>query len=73
MRIDIVFFERFFFVILAFLTTMHLLFRWLRHHPKVLNLEFKEGIKRAEKANLIDNYVNGYAGECWILLLYAFH
>jgi len=33
---------------------------WLRHHPKVLNLKFKKGVKRAEKANLIDNYVLGY-------------
>ncbi|KZT34887.1 bifunctional purine biosynthesis protein ade10 [Sistotremastrum suecicum HHB10207 ss-3] len=32
---------------------------WLRHHPRVLNLPFKSGIKRAEKANAIDLFVTG--------------
>ncbi|KAF9650135.1 bifunctional purine biosynthesis protein ade10 [Thelephora ganbajun] len=32
---------------------------WLRHHPKVLSLPFKKGVKRAEKANAIDLYVSG--------------
>jgi len=32
---------------------------WLRHHPRVLALPFKKGVKRAEKANAIDLYVNG--------------
>lgn len=36
---------------------------WLRHHPKVLDLAFKDGVKRAEKANIIDNYVNGITDE----------
>ncbi|TFY78561.1 hypothetical protein EWM64_g5451, partial [Hericium alpestre] len=27
---------------------------WLRHHPRVLALPFKKGVKRAEKANAID-------------------
>ncbi len=30
---------------------------WLRQHPKVLNLQFKAGVKRAEKANAIDLYL----------------
>ena len=32
---------------------------WLRHHPRVLSLPFKSGIKRAEKANGIDLFVSG--------------
>lgn len=32
---------------------------YLRHHPQVLGLNFKKGVKRAEKANAIDNYVTG--------------
>lgn len=32
---------------------------WLRHHPKVLALPFKKGVKRADKANAIDLYVSG--------------
>jgi phosphoribosylaminoimidazolecarboxamide formyltransferase/IMP cyclohydrolase len=32
---------------------------WLRHHPRVLSLPFKKGVKRAEKANAIDLYVSG--------------
>lgn len=32
---------------------------WLRHHPRVLALPFKKGVKRAEKANAIDLYVGG--------------
>ncbi|KAF4610851.1 hypothetical protein D9613_006633 [Agrocybe pediades] len=32
---------------------------WLRHHPRVLALPFKKGVKRAEKANAIDLYVSG--------------
>lgn len=31
---------------------------WLRHHPKVLSMKFKKGIKRADRANAIDLYVN---------------
>jgi phosphoribosylaminoimidazolecarboxamide formyltransferase/IMP cyclohydrolase len=30
---------------------------WLRHHPKVLGLCFKQGVKRADKSNAIDLYV----------------
>jgi phosphoribosylaminoimidazolecarboxamide formyltransferase / IMP cyclohydrolase len=30
---------------------------WLRHHPRVLALAFKKGVKRAEKANAIDLFV----------------
>ncbi|KAI0691456.1 bifunctional purine biosynthesis protein ade10 [Cerioporus squamosus] len=30
---------------------------WLRHHPRVLALPFKKGVKRAEKANAIDLFV----------------
>lgn len=32
---------------------------WLRHHPYVLAMPFKKGIKRAEKANAIDLFVSG--------------
>jgi phosphoribosylaminoimidazolecarboxamide formyltransferase/IMP cyclohydrolase len=32
---------------------------WYRHHPRVLGLPFKKGVKRAEKANAIDLYVSG--------------
>ncbi|TFK39491.1 bifunctional purine biosynthesis protein ade10 [Crucibulum laeve] len=32
---------------------------WLRHHPRVLAIPFKKGVKRAEKANAIDLYVSG--------------
>lgn len=32
---------------------------WLRHHPRVLGLAFKKGVKRAEKANAIDLFVSG--------------
>lgn len=30
---------------------------WLRHHPKVLALPWKKGIKRADRANAIDVFV----------------
>ncbi|XP_077867113.1 bifunctional purine biosynthesis protein ATIC-like, partial [Saccoglossus kowalevskii] len=36
---------------------------WLRQHPKVLGMHFKKGVKRAEKSNAIDNYVNGTVGQ----------
>ncbi|XP_038058116.1 bifunctional purine biosynthesis protein ATIC-like [Patiria miniata] len=36
---------------------------WLRQHPKVLGLVFKEGVKRAEMSNVIDVYVNGKVGQ----------
>jgi len=36
---------------------------WLRHHPKVLGMEFKKGIKRAEISNIIDVYVSGTIGK----------
>ncbi|QRV88967.1 phosphoribosylaminoimidazolecarboxamide formyltransferase / IMP cyclohydrolase [Ceratobasidium sp. AG-Ba] len=32
---------------------------WLRHHQRVLELPFKKGVKRAEKANAIDLFVGG--------------
>ena len=32
---------------------------WLRHHPRVLSLPVKAGVKRAEKANAIDLFVGG--------------
>ncbi|XP_052255186.1 bifunctional purine biosynthesis protein ATIC-like [Dreissena polymorpha] len=35
---------------------------WLRHHPKVLNMKFKKGTKRADMANAIDQYVLGTVG-----------
>ncbi|XP_070499742.1 bifunctional purine biosynthesis protein ATIC [Chironomus tepperi] len=36
---------------------------WLRHHPKVLAMKFKQGVKRAEMSNVIDNFVNGTIGQ----------
>ncbi|KAI2668791.1 Bifunctional purine biosynthesis protein ATIC [Labeo rohita] len=36
---------------------------WLRHHPRVLNMKFRSGVKRAEMANAIDQYVSGTIGE----------
>jgi phosphoribosylaminoimidazolecarboxamide formyltransferase/IMP cyclohydrolase len=36
---------------------------WLRHHPRVLNMQFKKGVKRAEMSNCIDNYVGGTVGK----------
>ncbi|KAK0556293.1 bifunctional phosphoribosylaminoimidazolecarboxamide formyltransferase/IMP cyclohydrolase [Tilletia horrida] len=32
---------------------------WARHHPRVLSLPFKKGVKRAEKSNAIDLFVEG--------------
>lgn len=34
---------------------------WLRHHPRVLELPFKKGTKRADKANAIDLFVTAQA------------
>lgn len=36
---------------------------WLRHHPRVLSMKFKQGVKRAEISNVIDNFVNGTVGQ----------
>ncbi|XP_053274862.1 bifunctional purine biosynthesis protein PURH [Pleuronectes platessa] len=36
---------------------------WLRHHPRVLNMKFRGGVKRAEMANAIDQYVSDTIGE----------
>ncbi|KAJ8281764.1 hypothetical protein COCON_G00042830 [Conger conger] len=36
---------------------------WLRHHPGVLSMKFRSGVKRAEMANGIDQYVSGTIGE----------
>ncbi|KAJ1187673.1 hypothetical protein NDU88_004447 [Pleurodeles waltl] len=36
---------------------------WLRHHPRVLSMKFKAGVKRAEMSNAIDQYVTGTIGE----------
>ncbi|XP_065666127.1 bifunctional purine biosynthesis protein ATIC isoform X2 [Hydra vulgaris] len=36
---------------------------WLRHHPKVLSLNFKKNLKRAEISNLIDAYVGNTIGQ----------
>ena len=38
-------------------------YRWLRQHPKVLDMKFKSGVKRAEKSNAIDNFVGGTVGQ----------
>lgn len=36
---------------------------WLRHHPRVLSLKFKAGVKRADISNAIDNFVLGTVGK----------
>ncbi|KAF7655282.1 hypothetical protein LDENG_00058330 [Lucifuga dentata] len=36
---------------------------WLRHHPRVLDMKFRSGVKRAEMANAIDQYVSDTIGE----------
>lgn len=36
---------------------------WLRHHPRVLSMKFKQGVKRADISNVIDNFVNGTIGQ----------
>lgn len=36
---------------------------WLRHHPRVLSMKFKAGVKRAEISNAIDQYVTDTIGE----------
>ncbi|KAJ2764124.1 bifunctional phosphoribosylaminoimidazolecarboxamide formyltransferase/IMP cyclohydrolase, partial [Coemansia nantahalensis] len=36
---------------------------WLRHHPRVLGLQFAKGAKRADKSNAIDLFVTGQTGE----------
>ncbi|KAL0080334.1 phosphoribosylaminoimidazolecarboxamide formyltransferase/IMP cyclohydrolase [Phycomyces blakesleeanus] len=36
---------------------------WMRHHPKVLALDFKKEAKRADKSNAIDLYVTEQTGE----------
>ncbi|XP_077568806.1 bifunctional purine biosynthesis protein ATIC [Stigmatopora nigra] len=36
---------------------------WLRHHPSVLGMKFRAGIKRAEMANAIDQFVSSTIGE----------
>ncbi|PVU96956.1 hypothetical protein BB560_005779, partial [Smittium megazygosporum] len=35
---------------------------WLRFHPKVLDMKFKPGTKRADKSNAIDLYVTSQVG-----------
>ena len=36
---------------------------WLRRHPSVVGMKFKEGLKRAEISNVIDVFVNGTVGQ----------
>ncbi|KAJ2553365.1 bifunctional phosphoribosylaminoimidazolecarboxamide formyltransferase/IMP cyclohydrolase [Coemansia sp. RSA 1878] len=36
---------------------------WMRHHPRVLAMEFSRGTKRADKSNAIDLFVTGQTGE----------
>lgn len=36
---------------------------WLRQYPRILSLKFKKGVKRAEVANAIDNFVLGTVGK----------
>ncbi|CAH1647083.1 unnamed protein product [Spodoptera littoralis] len=35
---------------------------WMRRHPRVLAMKFKQGVTRAVQSNAIDNYVNGTIG-----------
>jgi phosphoribosylaminoimidazolecarboxamide formyltransferase/IMP cyclohydrolase len=37
--------------------------RWLRQHPRVLSMQFKKGVKRAEISNAVDSFVNGTVGQ----------
>ncbi|CAL1288988.1 unnamed protein product, partial [Larinioides sclopetarius] len=41
---------------------------WLRHHPKVLGMQFQKGVKRAEISNIIDVFVSGTIGKVSIFL-----
>ncbi|XP_072321445.1 bifunctional purine biosynthesis protein ATIC [Eucyclogobius newberryi] len=36
---------------------------WMRHNPRVLGMKFRAGVKRAEMANAIDQYVSNTIGE----------
>lgn len=36
---------------------------WLRHHPRVVELQWKKGVKRQDKANVIDLFVTGQVPE----------
>lgn len=36
---------------------------WLRQHPQVIGMKFRQGVKRAEISNAVDNYVNGTVGK----------
>ncbi|KAJ6665323.1 hypothetical protein lerEdw1_004372 [Lerista edwardsae] len=36
---------------------------WLRHHPRVLTMKFKAGVRRPEISNAVDQYVTGTIGE----------
>ena len=42
--------------------------RWLRQHPKVLGMQFKKGVKRAEISNAIDVFVLGTVGQVGCVL-----
>lgn len=35
---------------------------WMRHHPRVLGMKFRKGVKRAEISNAVDNYVGETVG-----------
>ncbi|KAJ1734032.1 bifunctional phosphoribosylaminoimidazolecarboxamide formyltransferase/IMP cyclohydrolase [Coemansia biformis] len=35
---------------------------WMRHHPRVLGMQFAKGAKRADKSNAIDLFVTGQTG-----------
>uniref|UniRef100_A0A8C7HP36 Bifunctional purine biosynthesis protein ATIC n=1 Tax=Oncorhynchus kisutch TaxID=8019 RepID=A0A8C7HP36_ONCKI len=44
---------------------------WLRHHPRVLGMRFRSGVKRAEMANAIDQYVSDESVLNWLSSLQA--
>lgn len=44
---------------------------WLRHHPRVLNMKFRTGVKRAEMANAVDQYVSDTIGEVRVRICVA--
>lgn len=38
-------------------------FRWLRQHPRVLDLPWKPSVRRAERSNAIDVLCSGVLGD----------
>ena len=53
----------FWFLLMIKIVKTFFFYRWLRQHPKVLDMKFKSVVKRAEKSNAIDNFVGGTVGQ----------